>query len=86
LKIKSFIGTNDNAIWIQIWTALISLLILKFLKEMSKYDWSLSNVIAFLRMNLFNKINLDEWLHHPFEPKENFELENHQLKLFYKGD
>jgi hypothetical protein len=49
---------------------------------MSKYDWSLSNVIAFLRMNLFNKINLDEWLHHPFEPKENFELENHQLKLF----
>jgi hypothetical protein len=31
---------------------------------------------------LFNKITLDEWLHHAFEPKENFELENHQLKLF----
>jgi IS4 transposase len=37
LKIKSFIGTNENAIWIQIWTALITLLILKFLKEIAKY-------------------------------------------------
>jgi hypothetical protein len=81
LKIKSFIGTNQNAIWIQIWTALISLLIVKFLKEIAKYPWSLSNLIAFLRMNLFNKISLDEWLHHPFEPKENFELENLQLNL-----
>ena len=66
LKIKSFIGTNENAMWIQIWTALITLLLLRYLKELAKYNWSLSNVIAFLRMNLFVKIFLIEWLDNPF--------------------
>ena len=52
LKIKSFIGTNENAMFIQIWTALITLLLLKHLKENAEYPWALSNLIAFLRMNL----------------------------------
>ncbi len=34
LQIKLFIGTAENAVMIQIWTAMISILILKFLKEM----------------------------------------------------
>ncbi len=68
LKIKSFIATSENAMWIQIWTAMISLLILRYLKEIAKYPWSLSNLIAFLRMNLFVKIVLSEWLDNPFKP------------------
>jgi IS4 transposase len=32
LKIKTFIGTSPNAVKIQIWTALIAMLILKFLQ------------------------------------------------------
>ena len=64
LKIKSFIGTNENAMWIQSatggWTALISLLLLRYLKEIAKYNRSLSNLIAFLRMNIFVKILLAE--------------------------
>jgi IS4 transposase len=47
LKIKSFIGTNENAMWIQIWTALITLLLLRYLKELANFNWSLSNLIAF---------------------------------------
>ena len=35
--------------------ALMTLLLLKYLKEISKYGWRLSNLIAFLRMNLFVK-------------------------------
>ena len=82
LKIKSFIGTSENAMWVQIWTAMISLLILKYLKEIAKYDWSLSNLIAFLRMNLFVKIQLVEWLDSPFRPPEDYSMESRQIDLF----
>jgi len=82
LKIKSFMGTSENAMWIQIWTALITLLLLKYLKEISKYGWSLSNLIAFLRMNLFVKILLTEWLDNPFKPPEDYSMKNRQESLF----
>ncbi len=82
LKIKSFIGTSENAMWIQIWTAMISLMILRYFKETAKYGWSLSNLIAFLRMNLFVKILLTEWLNNPFNPPEDFSTENQQMNLF----
>lgn len=68
LHIKSFIGTTPNAVWIQIWTALITILILKALKAMAKYGWHLSNLVAFIRLNLFVKISLQQWLDKPFEP------------------
>lgn len=67
LHIKSFIGTSENAVLIQIWTALITILILKALKAMSKYNWHLSNLVAFIRLNLFVKIELQRWLDRPFE-------------------
>jgi Transposase DDE domain/Domain of unknown function (DUF4372) len=67
LHIKSFIGTSQNAVMIQIWTALITILILKVLKAMAKYNWHLSNLVAFIRLNLFVKINLQDWIDKPFE-------------------
>jgi len=67
LHIKSFIGTSENAVMIQIWTALITILILKALKAQSKYGWYLSNLVAFIRLNLFTKIDLQIWLDKPFE-------------------
>ena len=85
LKIKSFIGTNQNAMWIQIWTALITLLLLRYLKEIAKYCWSLSNLIAFLRMNLFVKITLTDWLDNPFKPPEDFSVFSRQEALFQEG-
>ena len=81
LKIKSFIGISQNAMWIQIWTAMISLLILRYLKEIAKYGWSLSNLIAFLRMNLFVKTLLTEWLNNPFKPPEDFSMRSRQIDL-----
>jgi hypothetical protein len=70
LHIKSFIGTSENAVMIQIWTALITILILKFLKAMARYNWYLSNLVAFIRLNLFVKIDLQQWLDKPYVDKE----------------
>ena len=70
LNIKSFIGTSENAVMIQIWTALITILILKALKVIGKHAWYLSNLVAFIRLNLFVKIKFQKWLDYPFiEPK-----------------
>ncbi|GAA4430767.1 hypothetical protein GCM10023091_00450 [Ravibacter arvi] len=56
MKIKSFVGTSENAVLIQIWTAMIPMLLLKYLKEKADYKWHLSNMVAFIRLNLFVKI------------------------------
>jgi IS4 transposase len=66
LKIKTFIGTTPNAVLIQVWTAMITMLLLKFLKARAKYGWHLSNLITFIRMNLLVKVGLFEWLNNPF--------------------
>jgi Domain of unknown function (DUF4372)/Transposase DDE domain len=66
LKIKTFVGTSANAVRIQIWTALITMLLLRFLQLKSKWGWSLSNLVALLRMNLFTHRNLWAWLDDPF--------------------
>src|SRR5260370_21240982 len=67
LKIKTFVGTSENAVQIQIWTALIAMLILKFLKLRSTFDWSLSNLIALLRQQLFVHRDLWKWINAPFQ-------------------
>lgn len=71
LHIKSFIGTSENAVMIQIWTALITILILKALKAIAKFGWQLSNLVAFIRLNLFVKIDLQKWLDKPFDEPPN---------------
>lgn len=70
LHIKSFIGTSENAVMIQIWTALITILILKALKAQAKHPWYLSNLVAFIRLNLFVKVDLNKWLDNPFTKEQ----------------
>lgn len=67
LRIKTFVGTNENALHIQIWTALIAMLLIKFLQLKSTFQWSLSNLVAFLRWNLFIYKDLWEWINKPYE-------------------
>lgn len=66
LKIKTFVGTSANAVKTQVWTALIAILILRYLQLKSSFAWSLSNLVALLRMNLFTHRDLWPWLHAPF--------------------
>ncbi len=67
LKIKTFVGTSANAVKVQIWTALIAMLIFRYLQLLSRFPWSLSNLVALLRMNLFTHRDLWSWLDQPFE-------------------
>jgi hypothetical protein len=67
LKIKTFVGTSANALKVQVWTALIAILLLKYLQLRSRFAWSLSNLVALLRMNLFTHRDLWAWLDQPFE-------------------
>jgi len=66
LKVKTFVGTSENAVQIQIWTALIAMLILKYLQLKSTFGWSLSNLIALLRQQLFVHRDLWTWLNDPY--------------------
>jgi IS4 transposase len=67
LKIKTFVGTSENAVQVQIWIALIAMLLLKFLQLKSTWPWSLSNLAALLRFNLLTYRNLWAWLDAPFD-------------------
>jgi hypothetical protein len=66
VKIKTFVGTSANALHIQIWTALIAMLLLRYLQLRARFAWSLSNLVALLRMNLFTYRDLWTWLHAPY--------------------
>ncbi len=66
LRVKTFVGTSANALQIQIWTALIALLVLKYLQLKARFGWSLSNLVALLRMNLLVYRDLWTWLDEPF--------------------
>ncbi len=67
LKIKTFVGTSPNAVLTQIWTALIAILLLKYLQFRSTFQWSMSNLIAMLRFNLFTYRDLWEWIDTPYD-------------------
>lgn len=53
LKINTFAGAGENAVQIQIWTALIAMLLLKYPQMRGARGWSLSNRVALLRQQLF---------------------------------
>jgi hypothetical protein len=67
LRIKTFVGTSPNAVRTQIWTALIAMLLLRYLQLRSRFGWSLSNLIALLRWNLFTYRDLWDWIDDPFQ-------------------
>jgi len=82
LKIKTFLGTSANAVHTQIWTALIAMLVLKYLQLKSTFGWSLSNLAALLRHQLFVYRELYAWLNNPFEPPPGLEgIHDAQLVL-----
>lgn len=70
LKVTSFVGTSQNAVQIQIWTALIGILLLKYIQKKVIYKWNLSNLVSFIRMNIFVKIDFWQWANDPFIKKK----------------
>ena len=66
LKIKTLVGTSPTAVKTQVWTALITMLMLCLMQLKSRLGWSMSNLVALLRMNLFTHRELWAWLDNPF--------------------
>jgi IS4 transposase len=82
LRVKTFVGTSPNALKTQIWTALIAMLLLKYLQLRSRYGWSLSNLVALLRQQLFVYRDLWSWLDCPFQAPPGLEgIHDGQLVL-----
>jgi hypothetical protein len=81
LRIKTFIGTSENAVQTQIWTALIAILLVKYLQLRSSWNWSLSNLVALLRQQLFVYRDLWEWINQPLRPP--VDLDDPQLSLVF---
>lgn len=92
LKIKSFVGTSENAVKTQIYCALCAIVLMNFLKSVSdskrtacrEKSFSFSNMASLLRISLFRCSSLDEWLANPFVPPPEYSP-NHQQNLHLFG-
>lgn len=58
LKIKTFLGTSENAVLIQIWTALIYYLLLAYIKFQTQYKFTLLHFARVLKEALFKKVDI----------------------------
>ena len=88
LRIKSFMGTSANAVLIQVWTAMIAFLLVRYLQTLAKQreiKWNTSNLVVFLRLNLLNKTNLWYWLYNPYKSIHAKPPDLHQGDLFAKN-
>jgi hypothetical protein len=62
LKIKSFLGTSENAVLSQIWIAMTFYLILSYVKFQTKFDRSLLELTRMVRETLFTRRSLIDLL------------------------
>ena len=60
LRIKTFLGTSENAVMTQVWVALITYLILAFLRFKAGLGISFQQMVRLLQINLFEPRNLIE--------------------------
>ena len=72
LKIKSFIGTSNNAVMTQIWIALCVYLLLAFIKFQSQLGKSMQQMLRLLHLNLFDKRDLMALLRGEPPPRPDF--------------
>lgn len=86
LKVKTFVGSTENAVQTQIWTALIAMLLVKYLQLKSTFSWSLSNLVALLRQQLFVYRDLYKWLDDPFQAPPALDgIHDGQMTLAFGG-
>jgi len=83
LKVKSFVGTSQNALLSQLWVALITYLLLSYLKFKSRFAWSIYMLCSIIPANLFARRNLWDWLNAPFHERSKSPPEDLQLKFSF---
>jgi hypothetical protein len=81
LRVKTFVGTSAQALKTQLWTALIAILLVKYLQLKPAFGWSLSNLVSLLCQQLFVYRDLWAWIDNPFQPPPMQETLPQQLAL-----
>lgn len=62
LRIKSFIGTSENAVMTQVWVAMILYLLLSFIKYQTRFAASITELLRIIREVLLETTSLIEYL------------------------
>lgn len=63
--LKYFLGDNENAIEIQIWTAMLANLLITLVRSRLKRSWAFSNMVSIIRQQLMNYIDIYCFLEDP---------------------
>jgi hypothetical protein len=63
--LKYFLGDNENAIEIQIWTAMLANLLITLVRSQLKRSWAFSNLVSIIRQQLMSYINMYGFLEDP---------------------
>ena len=69
LKIKTFFGTSENAVMIQVWTAMIALLLVEYIRFKCRSKFSLQKAWRVLKDNLFQQYRIESLLAEFLTPK-----------------
>jgi len=81
LKIKTFWGTSENAVKVQIWIAISVYVIVVIAKKRHKLKQSLYEILQVLSISVFDKTPIGEIFSNPIQ--QNFkELNTNQLNIF----
>jgi IS4 transposase len=65
MHIKSFLGTSENAVNCQIWSAMTAIILIKYFQKISELKWNFSNFLTLIRSNLFSFRNIYTWINVP---------------------
>lgn len=85
MPLQYFLGDNQNAIRIQIWSALIADLLLQIVRKQLKRKWAFSNIVSIVRLHLFNYLNLYSFLENPEKCIIELPLQNLQYEINLTG-
>ena len=84
LRIKTFLGTSENAVMIQIWTAMIYYLLLAFIKFQTRYGWSLHELARIIGEVLLEHVDIIEVLNLKFDNLKLLKQDSYQIALDLK--
>jgi len=84
LKIKTFLGTSENAVMTQIWTAMIYYLLLAFIKFQTRYAYSMHELTRVIGETLLEHLDIIELLRTNFDKLKLLKVKPEQLALTLK--
>ena len=80
--LKYFYGDNQNAIEIQIWCALICLLLIEVVRKNMQKRWAFSNMVSLVRFHLMGYVHLINFQNNPDKEIKRAALDGYQSSLF----